>query len=97
MTTALRKIDQVREAVNASKIPDAERQSRLKGLDNARQMFLGHADALNNLLFKRRTEGQNRIPLTPTVSPWSTVPLDPTSRPTGSIPLRPPARAGAQR
>jgi hypothetical protein len=90
MTTALHKIDQVREAVNASTSPDAEKQSRLKALDNARQMFLGHADGLNNLLFKRRTELRGAIPTTAPSHP-SMIPLMPTARASG-VPFRPPAQ-----
>jgi len=82
MTTALRKIDQVRETVDASKIPDAEKQSRLKTLNNARQMFLGHADGLNNLLFKQRTAGKSAASSKSAGVPWS-------------VPFRSPAQAQA--
>jgi hypothetical protein len=82
-TTALRKIDQVRETVDASKMPDADKQKQLKALDNFRQMFLGHADGLNNLLFKRRTAGKAAASTGSGVQ-W------------GAIPRRPPAQAEAQ-
>jgi hypothetical protein len=64
-TAALHKIDQVRETVDASNAPDAEKQKQLEALDNFRKAFLDHADALNNLLFKRRMQRREAIPATP--------------------------------
>jgi hypothetical protein len=95
MTTALRKIDQVRETVDASKIPDAEKQSRLKAIDNARQMFVDHADALNNLLFKRRSAGKGAASATSTGAPRNTIPLTLPSQRPGSVPFRPPGTVEA--
>jgi hypothetical protein len=79
----LRKIDQVRAAVDASKIDATQKQERLKALDNARQMFVTHADGLNNLLFKRRTDLRNKIPTTPPGKAFTALPLTPP-RSTGS-------------
>lgn len=43
--------------VEAAKIDDAEKQTRLTAIDNARKMCVAHTDTLNNLLFKRRAQG----------------------------------------
>jgi hypothetical protein len=55
---ALRRLDQTREHIEASGIPNAEKQNRLRQLDVARATLLGHADTLNNVLFERRQKSQ---------------------------------------
>jgi hypothetical protein len=58
ITKGLRKIDEVRDAVEASNASDAEKKQRVQALEKFRTALLGHADALNNLLFKRRMAGR---------------------------------------
>lgn len=61
----------------------------LKALDNFRKALLAHADSLNDLLFKRRMAGKNRIPARPPAG--NGLPFLPA--PNVKIPLRPPAAA----
>jgi hypothetical protein len=56
IVAALNRIDRAREAVSSSGLPAAEKAKRLQQLDASRQILLGHADALNNLLFERRQQ-----------------------------------------
>ncbi len=51
---ALRRLDQTREHIEASGISKAEKQNRLRQLDQARMTLLGHVETLNNVLFERR-------------------------------------------
>jgi len=76
-SAALRKIDQVRAAVEAGKMDATQKEERLKALDNARQMFVAHADGLNNLLFKRRSDLRNKIPATQSGRALTGLPLGP--------------------
>jgi hypothetical protein len=78
MMTALHKVDQVREAVDSSKIPDTEKQQRLKALDNFRQALLAHADSLGDLLFRRRMAGK-KVPILPALRVGAKIPLRPAN------------------
>jgi hypothetical protein len=88
--TAIRKIDEIRETVKGSKIDADETQERLEALDDARQMFITHADSLNNLLFKRRSELRNKIPTRPPGKASTALPLTPPRNLEGNA--RPAAR-----
>jgi hypothetical protein len=51
---AKNRLDQARERIEEAKMPETDKQTRLRALDASRQMLLGHAETLNNLLFQRR-------------------------------------------
>lgn len=61
---ALHTVEQSREVVESSKLPDAVKQQRLQALDKVRTNVLSHADGLNNLLFNRRMAKRSGVPMT---------------------------------
>lgn len=63
MTKMLNRIDQAKEAVEASKISDAEKQSRLQAIEKARANLLAHADGLSKLLFQKRERAREQRPI----------------------------------
>ena len=62
LVAAKDRLDQARERIEESGMPAAEKQERLRTLDASRQTLLGHAEALNNLLFDRRQQPKPQTP-----------------------------------
>jgi hypothetical protein len=58
MASTLRRMDQAKEAIQNSGLPDADKQKRLETIENSRRNLLQHADWLNNTLFERREKGK---------------------------------------
>ncbi|MFY9531447.1 MAG: hypothetical protein WBC04_12380 [Candidatus Acidiferrales bacterium] len=57
MATALKRIDEVKEAVSQSKtLPREQKAARLQQIEHARQNLLRNADGLDSLLFQRKQE-----------------------------------------
>lgn len=54
LSKSLHEIDQKKEAVDGSKLPDAQKKQRLQQLDQVRGNVLSHADGLDRLLFDKR-------------------------------------------
>lgn len=71
MTKNLHAVDEQKQFVEDSNLPDAQKQSRLQALDKVRANVLAHADALNNLLFRRRMGRRAGIPMAPPVTSMS--------------------------
>ncbi len=63
MTKNLHDVDEKKQLVEDSELPDAEKQNRLHALDKVRANVLAHADALNNLLFRKRMGKRAGIPI----------------------------------
>jgi hypothetical protein len=72
ITAAKGRLDQARERIEEAKMPETDKQNRLRALDASRQTLLGHAEALNNLLFQRRQKGAE---VKPAAIPTSTLRL----------------------
>jgi hypothetical protein len=65
---ALRRLDQTRDHVEESGMSRVEKQNRLRQLDQARTILLGHVDTLNNVFFERRETARpqaSRLPFVP--------------------------------
>src|ERR1700730_17789138 len=58
MQSTLRRMDQAKEAIKNSGLPDADKQKRLETIEHSRRNLLQHADWLNNTLFERRERGK---------------------------------------
>jgi len=65
MVKNLHAVDEKKQAVEDSNLPDAEKQNRLQALEQVRGNVLAHADALNNVLFRKRMGKRAGVPLTP--------------------------------
>lgn len=64
MTKSLQTVDEAKQLVEDSNLSDAEKKSRLQMLGKVRGNVLAHADALNNLLFRKRMGMRAGIPMT---------------------------------
>jgi hypothetical protein len=59
LVSVLRRMDQARDAVEASRASDAEKESRLRAIEAARRRLLENADGLNRVLFQRRQSARS--------------------------------------
>ena len=78
IVAAKNRLDQARERIEESNLSPADKRERLRSLDASRQTLLGHADALNELLFERRQQPKRPTPRratlrSPGVPPATTV------------------------
>jgi hypothetical protein len=76
----LKRMDEAKQRVEASGLPDADKQRKLETIEKNRENLLRHAEGLNNLLFERRQKGKQ-----PTLQIPSGILPGPTPPPAGSI------------